>query len=623
MKNTNKKAAAKVATKKSFFRSKKGIILTSIVSLILVGGLVTGLLLLLLPGNRYEKAIYADYDMSDYITLSRDQYYGLSLSLTGLREITDTDVTDFIEYLRKQVGATKPETLTGGSIQDGDTVSIFYRGVCNGVEFFGGSNMTDASPTKLTIGSNQFVRGFEAGLVGLNPEDTKVTTRTGSEDLVGDPSLGANYRGTVIHVSFDYKYTDANGKQNSGSTSERVDLNDSASRFPADLRERFIGKKIKETLTLPEGYAIPLDLTGDGVAETVTLSNVKVLRIVTEEITYPITLTMPTDYKEESLAGKEVTFYVVVTQISRPTLPEVNYEFVNTDLGLTYESVMAFPPAGGFTGSTEQEKTVEGLPGYVKDFLKEDRTGRLDQDAVYEMWETIYAAAVVKEVPDALFNYEYEELRKQAESGYNSYKGYYGYTSVDDFVLDYYASNYPDIFTEGVSATDGLKALAKQYAEREMIVYYVLQEEKIDLTNKEIETDYPALLQQYQSSYYQQSGYQYSLAQIEEMLGAARLYGELLYSKATKALYDATTVSYPKNYAKLTFDNNGGIGTLSDLSLVPDEAEELPECTFSKKGMTFAGWSTTAGGAVEYTDKASFTIGAEDVTLYAVWTPAT
>jgi uncharacterized repeat protein (TIGR02543 family) len=41
---------------------------------------------------------------------------------------------------------------------------------------------------------------------------------------------------------------------------------------------------------------------------------------------------------------------------------------------------------------------------------------------------------------------------------------------------------------------------------------------------------------------------------------------------------------------------------------------------FTKAGWTFAGWAATAGGAVAYTDGASYTMGAGNVTLFAKWT---
>lgn len=74
----------------------------------------------------------------------------------------------------------------------------------------------------------------------------------------------------------------------------------------------------------------------------------------------------------------------------------------------------------------------------------------------------------------------------------------------------------------------------------------------------------------------------------------------------------------------VSFNSNGGAGSMEDM-LVPVGAQRiLPLNTFTKDGYEFAGWSLTQGGGVVYTDGQSiFDIAEawETVTLYAVWTP--
>lgn len=70
----------------------------------------------------------------------------------------------------------------------------------------------------------------------------------------------------------------------------------------------------------------------------------------------------------------------------------------------------------------------------------------------------------------------------------------------------------------------------------------------------------------------------------------------------------------------LIFDSNGGIGTMSNMTIATDSCADLTNNAFTKVGYTFVGWSTSANGEVEYTDSASYTMGAEEIyTLYAVW----
>ena len=81
------------------------------------------------------------------------------------------------------------------------------------------------------------------------------------------------------------------------------------------------------------------------------------------------------------------------------------------------------------------------------------------------------------------------------------------------------------------------------------------------------------------------------------------------------------TWSYSKH---VSFHANGGSGMMSGFCC--ETSGNLPANTFVREGYTFAGWSTTPNGAVEYTDGAEITASENDkgrVNLYAVWTPDT
>lgn len=72
---------------------------------------------------------------------------------------------------------------------------------------------------------------------------------------------------------------------------------------------------------------------------------------------------------------------------------------------------------------------------------------------------------------------------------------------------------------------------------------------------------------------------------------------------------------------KVTFISNGGTGTMADQPIVSGMTVPLVANTFIKPGSTFAGWVTSqTGTAAEYIDKAPYTMGANDVILYAFWT---
>jgi len=74
----------------------------------------------------------------------------------------------------------------------------------------------------------------------------------------------------------------------------------------------------------------------------------------------------------------------------------------------------------------------------------------------------------------------------------------------------------------------------------------------------------------------------------------------------------------------ITFDGNGAsTGSTPTQYLVYGTADLLNTNGFLRMGYTFAGWATTAGGAVAYAQNASFLMPDSNQTLYAKWTANT
>ncbi len=80
-------------------------------------------------------------------------------------------------------------------------------------------------------------------------------------------------------------------------------------------------------------------------------------------------------------------------------------------------------------------------------------------------------------------------------------------------------------------------------------------------------------------------------------------------------------VSSLPTYA-ITFDKNAttATGTMAAQTITTGLSANLTTNAFANAGKTFLGWATSANGVVAYANGAEFTMGAEDVTLYAVWT---
>ncbi len=123
------------------------------------------------------------YDASEYVTLG--EYKGLTVEVDPV-EVTDEQVMDKIASETKQ-------TLTEGTVEDGDTVNIDYVGKIDGEEFDGGS----AEGYDLEIGSCTFIDGFEDGIIGMQVGDTKDLELTFPEDYHSEELAGKDVVFTV------------------------------------------------------------------------------------------------------------------------------------------------------------------------------------------------------------------------------------------------------------------------------------------------------------------------------------------------------------------------------------------------------------------------------------------
>jgi uncharacterized repeat protein (TIGR02543 family) len=86
------------------------------------------------------------------------------------------------------------------------------------------------------------------------------------------------------------------------------------------------------------------------------------------------------------------------------------------------------------------------------------------------------------------------------------------------------------------------------------------------------------------------------------------------------------SVGERKLYAKwvtphtVTFDANGGTGTMTAQSIGEGVTANLTAEAFSRDSFAFIGWATTSGATTaEYADGAAYAMGTANVTLYAVW----
>ncbi|MCD7761584.1 MAG: trigger factor [Lachnospiraceae bacterium] len=159
------------------------------------------------------EAVRPTYTASDYVVLG--EYTGLTVEV-AVEEITDEDVLEEAELMISYSDAV--ETLTEGTVEDGDTVDITYVGTIDGEEFDGGSG-----DYELEIGSGTFIEGFEEGLIGVEVGETVDLDLTFPEDYYYTDLAGVDVVFTVtvngiqsvpelsdevVEIASDGEYTD-------------------------------------------------------------------------------------------------------------------------------------------------------------------------------------------------------------------------------------------------------------------------------------------------------------------------------------------------------------------------------------------------------------------------------
>ena len=120
---------------------------------------------------RYD---YMDAEVAPDVTIEKEHYTNLTLTIPNSLKVTDEDVQSYIQNIRFQyrTAVNGTATVKDQALSLGDDAYIYYKGFVDGKEFDGGSNWDDESAYKLGLGSGSFIPGFEESLVGIIPSQT-------------------------------------------------------------------------------------------------------------------------------------------------------------------------------------------------------------------------------------------------------------------------------------------------------------------------------------------------------------------------------------------------------------------------------------------------------------------
>lgn len=133
-------------------------------------------------GNTDELRYLKDFNPAKYVELG--EYKGVEVPLSE-PQVDDAQVESYLNTMLTYY-PTVTEVTDRTDVREGDTVNLDYEGKKDGVAFDGGT----AQGASLTIGSGQFIDGFEEGMIGMQIGETKDLNLTfpdnyGNADLAG------------------------------------------------------------------------------------------------------------------------------------------------------------------------------------------------------------------------------------------------------------------------------------------------------------------------------------------------------------------------------------------------------------------------------------------------------
>lgn len=136
-----------------------------------------------------------DVDVAQYLTFTAD-YKGLALTVAPRTEVTDAMAEELVLRTYNNFITADNGGITDRAVAVGDTINLDYAGTEDGVAFQGGT----ATGQTLTIGSGQFIPGFEDGLVGVMPGETVELNLTFPEDY--NPAMAGKEVVFTVKVNF-------------------------------------------------------------------------------------------------------------------------------------------------------------------------------------------------------------------------------------------------------------------------------------------------------------------------------------------------------------------------------------------------------------------------------------
>ena len=237
---------------------------------------------------------------------------------------------------------------------------------------------------------------------------------------------------------------------------------------------------------------------------------------------YPVHVTFPENYKED-LAGKDAIFYVVVEYVVQYDVPELTDKFVEETLKYKHEGD-DLPDVEG--------ALVESYKASLKKSMEESALEAAEQAAYAQAMEELMGKLTFTSYPEGEVEYYYDMYIQEFESYYAYYKTLYGYSSLDEFAVDYMG------LEKGADWKAELTKNCQQTVQQSILIHAIAETEGMEQISDE---EFKAELE-YLVDYYKQ--YNYTAEYIREQMGDDAIKESALFGKVQEFIMERIVIKY-------------------------------------------------------------------------------
>ena len=250
-------------------------------------------------------------------------------ALTGtvkkpVAEVTDEDLENMVDTLRKQ---RQTWSVTERAAQDGDQVTISFKGSIDGEAFEGG----EAKEIPLLLGSHSMIDGFEDGLLGAAKGETRTLELKFPEDYSSEELAGkdVSFEVEVSEVSesvlpeVDDEFAKLFGMTEGGAEKLRQDIRGNMERELSQRIKSNIKNQAMDVLFNTNAIDVPRALVDQEIESLMKQATARMQGMAPEGINLPKELF-------EKQANRRVALGLVIAKIVEENNIEIDPDRVRT-----------------------------------------------------------------------------------------------------------------------------------------------------------------------------------------------------------------------------------------------------------------------------------------------------